>query len=96
MITTIFHLLFIAVFHAIILPMIRDCPACLHVPDKEGVTPLQVLSRNNESASLLSEQIFLSEQMPVAPPAPSPWLEEVWTEMTGWCRLRVTDLTSDR
>ena len=67
------------VFQNIIQPMIEDCADCLHVPDKDGRTPLHVLSGHRLCADMLRAQ--LGSAATADRPPPDAWHDKIWEEM---------------
>ena len=66
------------VFQNIIQPMIDDCGACLHAADRDGRTPLQVISAHPTCASMLRAQLG---SVPSPGRGPDAWHEKIWAEM---------------
>ena len=58
--------------------MIEDCADCLRVPDRDGRTPLQVLSAHSVCANMLRAQLGT---VPSSDRVPDSWHDKIWTEM---------------
>lgn len=59
--------------------MIDACSGCLHAPDVDGGTPLQILARHSLAAQMLRAQ--LAQAPDAGARQTDSWQEKVWAEM---------------
>ena len=58
--------------------MLDDCPACLRARDKDGRTPLEILSAHKVCANMLRAQMG---SVPEARAPNDSWQDRIWSEM---------------